>query len=112
MKKEFKNQLITGILSTPIVYIPHFHYEFIDTTLSEVIESTSKTLHLTKDSIVEYDLSRGIIDFETKNSKPNLDAYSNLQTLLNDIVEYDSHFDVEKIFVFKNFSEALADKKV
>lgn len=112
MKKEFKNQLITGILSTPIVYIPHFHYEFIDKTLSEVLESTGKTLRLTKDSIIEYDLSRGIIDFETKNSKPNLDAYSNLQTLLNDIVEYDTHFDVEKIFVFKNFSEALADKKV
>lgn len=112
MKKEFKNQLITGILSTPIVYIPHFHYEFIDKTLWEVIDSTEKNLHLTKDSIIEYDLSRGIIDFETKNSKPNLDAYSNLQTLLNDIVEYDTHFDVEKIFVFKNFSEALADKKV
>lgn len=112
MKKEFKNQLITGILSSPIIYIPHFHYEFIDNTLCEVIDSTGKTLHLTKDSIIEYDLSRGIIDFETKNSKPNLDAYSKLQTLLNDIVEYDTHFDVEKIFIFKNFSEALTDKKV
>lgn len=112
MKKEFKNQLITGILSTPIIYIPHFHYEFIDKTLSEVIDSAGKTLRLTKDSIIEYDLSRGIIDFETKNLKPNLDAYSKLQTLLNDIVEYDTHFDVEKIFIFKNFSEALTNKNV
>lgn len=112
MKKEFKNQLITGILSTPIVYVPHFHYEFIDQTLREIIESTKNTLNLTKNSIVEYDLSRGIIDFETKNTRPNLDAYSKLQTLLCDVVEYDEHFDFEKIFVFKNFSEVLGDKNI
>ena len=37
MKIEFKNQLITALLSSPIVYIPHSHFAFVDEVLHEII---------------------------------------------------------------------------
>ena len=37
VNQKFKDALITGILSSPIVYIPHFHYAYVDQALKEII---------------------------------------------------------------------------
>lgn len=115
MKKEFKNQLITGIIGSPIIYIPHSHFEYVDEILNEIIipdEGHIPVLDLDEKCIMEYDISQGLVDFKTKDRVENLDVYSELTTLLKDIVEYDSHFDIERIFLFKNFSSAMTDPKI
>lgn len=115
MHKELKNQIITGILSSPIIYVPHFHYQLLDEVLIDIVSPTKndrKILDLNEDSIVEYDLSEGVIDFKNKKSEKDLEMYSNLYTYFSDIVEYESHFDGERIFLFRNFSHALDDPKI
>ena len=115
MKSEFKNQLITGIKTSPIIYIPHFHYSFVDEVITEVLgihSGNTSIVGLDKNSILEFDISQGLIDFSTKEQEKDLDLYSNLMTYLRDIVDYNSHFNTEKIFLFKNFAEVLQDNKV
>lgn len=115
MYSELKNQIITGILSSPIIYVPHFHYYLVDEVIMEIISpslSNRRILDLCEDSILEYSLSEGIIDFVSKERDRDLDIYSNLYTYLSDIVENKSHFDTEKIFIFKNFSHVIDDPKI
>ena len=115
MYTELKNQIITGILSSPIVYIPHFHYELVDEVLTDIVSSSTndrKILDLNNNSIIEYDLSEGIIDYKTKIRDKDLEVYSNLYTYFSDIVEYESHFDRERIFLFRNFSHVIDDPKI
>ena len=115
MYNELKNQIITGILSSPVVYIPHFHYQLVDEVLMEIVSpsiSDRKILDLDNDSIIEYDLSEGIINFKNKKREKDLEVYSNLYTYFSDIVEYESHFDRERIFLFRNFSHIVDDPKI
>ncbi len=115
MKKEFKNQLITGLLSNPIIYIPHSHFAFVDEVICEIInpaEGHRPILELSQNCIIEFDLSKGIIDFQSKSSINGYDSYSKIDTLLSSITEYEKNFDAEKIFLFKNFSAALSEVKV
>lgn len=115
MNQQFKTQLITGILSSPIIYVPHYHYDYVDSVLQDVIigdECTRRFFDMDEDSIIEFDLARGIVYFSSKYKNTLLEQYSNIETLLNDIIEYDEHFDKEKIFLFKNFSQALTDVKI
>ena len=117
MKSEFTNQLITGIQSVPIIYIPHFHYSFVDEVLMEILGSRpgkSSPLGLGRDSIMEFDISRGIVDFYTKEEEKDLSAYSKLSTFITCIVDYGHYFEKEKekIFLFKDFAEAMQDSKM
>ena len=115
MYSELKNQIITGILSSPIVYIPHFHYELVDEVLTDIVSASTnnrKILNLDYNSIIEYDLSEGIIDYKSKKRVKDLEVYSNLYTYFSDIVEYESHFDCERIFLFRNFSHVVDDPKI
>lgn len=75
ISKDFKKQLITGILSAPIVYIPHYHFNYIDIALAELLPRNQEScegqdkknlLGLYRETIYEYDQSRGRIDFESK----------------------------------------------
>lgn len=69
MKDTFKTQLITGLLSSPIIYIPHSHYAFVDEIISEIIkpnEGHRKILDLDYENIIEFDVAEGIIDFKSK----------------------------------------------
>lgn len=115
MNKQFKTQLITGILSSPIIYIPHFHYNYVDSMLHELFpndENSRKYFGLDETSIVEYDVARGIVEFYSKKKKPGWDQYSKIETILEDLIENDGHFDVEKIFLLKNFSTILTNSKI
>ena len=116
MRSEFKNQLITGIKTSPIIYIPHFHYSFVDEVVADILgaksSNTPAIIGLDKNSILEFDISQGLIDFYTKEPEEDIDVYSNLMTYLKDIVDYNSHFNTEKLFLFRNFAEALQDSKV
>lgn len=116
----FKNQLIGAILSSPIIYIPHHHYNFIDSALASIFpksdEGNSRSvLGFTQDTIFEYDKIRFQVDFETKK-KLKGGSEKLLQDVLQTIIN-GGEFKVNnvavdrKIFYFKNIVEELERKK-
>ena len=116
----FKNQLIGAILSSPIIYIPHHHYNFIDSALASIFpksdEGNSRSvLGLTQDTIFEYDKIRFQVDFETKK-KLKGGSEKLLQDILQTIIN-GGEFKVNnvgidrKIFYFKNIVEELKRQK-
>ena len=69
INKKFKNQMITGILSSPLLYIPHFHYSYIDKTLLDIFpesEEMESVFGLTSKNIMEVTIDGDVIDFKTK----------------------------------------------
>lgn len=115
ISKKFKNQMITGILSSPLLYIPHFHYSYIDKTLLEILpesEDVESFWGLTRKSIMEVTVDGDIIDFKTKieyRKRPIL-------LLLDDIIDYErvkldeGNFEEgQLIFLIKNSAELLRD---
>ncbi len=113
MIEEFRNQLTTAILSSPVVYIPHFHYAFVDEVLYSIVNpevGKRKVIPLNVEDIVEFDNTRGIIDFSTKRSRKNLDTYSKLDTFLESLIEKKT--TNEKVFLFKNMGEILSNTRI
>ena len=116
----FKNQLIGAILSSPIIYIPHHHYNFIDSALASIFpksdEGNSRSvLGFTQDTIFEYDKIRFQVDFETKKKlKGGSDKLLQdvLQTIINGGEFKVNNVAVDrKIFYFKNIVEELERQK-
>ena len=114
--ETFKNQLIGAILSSPIIYIPHHHYNFIDSALASVFPKNDDSvsysvLGLTQDTIFEHDKIRCQVDFETK-TKLRGGSDKLLQDVLKTIIN-GGEFKVNnvtvdrKIFYFKNIVEEL-----
>ena len=71
-KEKLKTQIITGILSSPIIYISHFHYDLIDSVIEEILESTlgKEILRLKAHNILEYNIGHSsIINFSTKEKE-------------------------------------------
>lgn len=114
MIEEFKTQLTTAILSSPIVYIPHFHYAFVDGILQSIVtpqEGMRKVIPLNAEDIVEFDIARGIIDFTTKQRRKNLDTLSKLDLFLETLIEKRT-FTNEKVFIFKNMGDIWTDPHI
>lgn len=113
MHKEFRNQLVTALHSSPIVYIPHFDYDYVDDVLCEILHTSDirKLVPCTTSDILEYDISRGVVDFESKVTDTNLAEYSDITTFFKDILDDVSIID-RKILLLKNFSEPLHDAKI
>ena len=68
---DFKEQLITSLLSSPIIYIPHFDSGYLDDVLISVVDSHNGELNildLSKEDIYEFDNSLGLINIETKSA--------------------------------------------
>lgn len=114
MIEEFKTQLTTAILSSPIVYIPHFHYAFVDGILQSIVtpqEGMRKVIPLNAEDIVEFDIARGIIDFTTKQRRKNLDTLSKLDLFLETLIEKRTFIN-EKVFIFKNMGDIWSDPHI
>lgn len=115
MKKEFLNQLTTAILSCPIVYIPHFHYSFIDDTLKEILGR--KGGHnifdlMLIDNVIEFDCGRQcVVNFETKQLDVDMADYEEPTKLLKDIVNRQG-FQEPVIVLLKNFSSYLDEREI
>jgi SpoVK/Ycf46/Vps4 family AAA+-type ATPase len=115
MKKEFKNQLTTAILSSPIVYIPHFHYHFVDEILKEVIQPQDghRIFDLSfEDNVIEFDSGRNcIVKFESKKLDNDMSNYDDASSLLKDIVNRNK-IQEPVLLVLKNFSSQLIDSEI
>lgn len=111
---NFKEQLITSIISNPIVYIPHFDFGYLDEVLMSIVNTRNDELNileLSKEDIYEFDNSLGLINIETKEflekgKKADLEA-----TLSSFVFPHKDFnraiFDGRGILVLKNVSEEL-----
>lgn len=115
MRQLFKEQLITGILSSPIIYVPHSHFAFVDEVLDEIVnpaEGCRKIIDIREPDILEHDKARGLVDFKSKKADSDLNAYAEAETLLKELIDKPRNFKKYKIFLFKNFYSALTDVKI
>lgn len=99
---HFQIELETSLQCTPIVYIPHFDYEMIDREIERAVGRNDLGI----ESIAEYDINRGIIDFVSKRNKSGNEyaAYDQLDVWLECIVDA-VDTDNEKVFLFKNMQQ-------
>ena len=115
MKEEFQNQLTTAILSCPIVYIPHFHYKYIDKVLEEILcpEEGHKLFNMSlSDQVIEYDCGRKrVVNFLTKKDHDDIPHYDDVVQLLKDVVTKNG-FPKPVILLLKNFSSFLNDREI
>ena len=115
MKEEFQNQLTTAILSCPIVYIPHFHYKYIDKVLEEILcpKEGHKLFNMSlSDQVIEYDCGRKrVVNFLTKKDHDDIPHYDDVVQLLKDVVTKNG-FPKPIILLLKNFSLYLNDGEI
>ncbi|MCR5658177.1 MAG: AAA family ATPase [Bacteroidales bacterium] len=132
VNKEFKDALITGILSSPIIYVPHFHYNYVDQALSDIIDSGILGLRL--EQIFELSNCDGPVHFERKYQRDDM-QFEFVELLLKLVgsdnspaddkgnkviqcgkykyqVEKEDIFTQERVFLVKNVAELLTDPKV
>ena len=113
MKKELSTQLITAILSSPIVYISHFHYDLVDEMLFDILTPKQERpfLPLSIKDILEFDLSIGIVDFQTKKVDENFSniTWDGLCAYL--LEEQFVEFRGKLIIFVKNADKLLCDQK-
>ena len=105
--------MITGILSSPLLYIPHYHYSYIDKVLMEIFpenEELNSIIGLTRKTIMEVTIDGDVIDFQTKKEYRK----RNVAELLDEIISYNdtklNDFDFEDdqlVFLIKNSAEIL-----
>ena len=117
---NFKDQLASAIVSSPIIYIPHFHFAYVDEMLESIIgnNETQVDIGFGLDGIVEYEVSREQIDFATKEK--NSEAFINIADYLSEIIQpkpapvegsIDKRNvkDFHHLFLFKNAHKELQE---
>ena len=113
MKKELKNRLTSAILSSPLVYIPHYHYHLLDEVIKEIIQSLSgySDINLCLDNVLEFDCGRHcIIDFVTKQVNDDYADILEVTKLLKSFIV--GKIDEPAILLIKNCDEQLMDVEV
>ena len=69
MIEQFKDNLIAGIQTAPVLFIPHYHFTYIDEIIESILSPKEiKYFNLNMDSILEYSLANGPINFKTKKA--------------------------------------------
>lgn len=108
MKEVIETNIITGILSSPILYIPHFHFQLIDEILLGLCNPVNgrKVIDLNVDEICEYNTATSIVDFQTKVK--DVDWRVTLEGLLESILSGNkSDANGCKVFLLKNVAKEL-----
>lgn len=100
INKAFKNQLITGILSSPVLYIHHTHARLVDDALLSILTPNkygNTLLGLAVNSILQFG-HNSVVDFITKQSydakkevhkseKNTIDSFSKKKSVDNEFSE-------------------------
>lgn len=113
MEKELKNRLTSAILSSPLVYIPHFHYHLLDEAIKDIIQPSSgySDVNLSLENVLEFDFGRhSVIDFVTKKTNDDYADISEVTKLLKSFIV--GKIDEPSIVLIKNFDEQLLDVEV
>lgn len=112
INKKFKTQLTTAILSSPIVYIPHFNYAYVDKALEEICEDGA--LGFATTNIAEFTEDGAKLSFKDKKADEdwNKEISGLLNVLINNDPEEDEILSDKVIFLIKNFFTLFSDQKV
>ncbi len=109
MNQEFKNELITGLLSSPIIYIKTSHYKYVDEMLMEIVnpkDGTTKILNLNTQQIAEFDPARGCIYFDSKAEDPEGQSIGTIQDFIKVQINLDKV--TAQISIIKSCEESLS----
>lgn len=112
---EFQDRLTTAILSCPIVYIPHFHYQFIDESIREIVspgqEARCVVDGLKLDNVIEFDAgSAHVLKFDNKTTDS---AYSEYDDALGVLQMFCKPVNArDSILLLKNFTSHLHDSQI
>lgn len=123
MIQQFRENLIAGIQTVPILFIPHYHFSYIDEVLETILSTEEKKrFNLDIDSILEFDLAHGPINFKTK--KELSDSFGEgLSGFFKEIIQPKpapeddtvkdrrNVKDHHQLFLFKNVHGELSDSK-
>ena len=105
---QFKTEMTTALLSSPIVYIPHYHYAYVDQALCEMFfpeDRTHDLFNITPEQVCEYDISQQKeIDFHGNGGDDTMD----LIELVREIAE-GAILNRKKIFVIKGVAKKLEE---
>lgn len=108
---QFKTQLSVAILTSPIIYIPSYHYAYIDLAICEILLSEERShdlFNITNDDICEYDLSQEKeISFCGNNDDESLDLIELLRQISNGTI-----LNKKKIFLIKGIARSLQETDV
>lgn len=102
MYKELEKQLWVGLLSAPILYVPHYHYELISEALHKVARPELTGINST--AICEWDICKGPMRFGDKqyNSRFPYKTFDNWIKVLSDA-------DTEtKIFIIRSAESIIS----
>lgn len=108
MNQEFKNHLITGILSSPIIYIHTSHYKYVDEILMDIVapaDDAHKILNLNLDQIAEFDPARGCIYFDSKAEDPDGQSIGTLQDFIKVQINLDNN--TAQLSIIKNCEDSF-----
>lgn len=108
MNNEFKTHLITGILSSPVIYIHTSHYKYVDEMLSDIVAppvGQHKILNLNLNQLSEFDPARGCVLFDTKAEDPDCQSIDTIQSFIKEHLNLDNN-DAQ-ISLIKNCEDLL-----
>lgn len=114
INQKFRTQMITGILSRQLLYIPHYHcYSYVDKVLREIFPENgnpNSIFGLKRVKIMEVPIDGDVIDFQTKKEYRN----RNVAELLDEIISYNdtklNNVDFEDdqlVFLINKFSRDI-----
>ena len=118
----FRNQLLTAVLSSPIVYIPHFHHSYVDAALLSIFpQKGDKSKHsvtgLDSGCILEFTIPEGVVNFTSKFTTPSDEGTkfskgtTGFSQILTSLIKGEKittiSGDEAKIIVFKSCAEAI-----
>ncbi len=109
---KFITELITGLLSSPIIFIPHYHFLYLDCVLKKIIDKSSHKnngINISFDDVLEFNESRGIINFDTKKEEESERFSAIIKDVLNAKDDYGTKG--KKIFLCKGALLSLFEKK-
>lgn len=116
---NFREQLITAIVSCPIVYIPHYDFGYIDEMLSNIVNPNINELdllELTQEDIVEFDNALGLITSDKKTlleKAKNPELKSTLSSFVFPGMDFGRIiFDEKGILLLKNINNELDDASI
>jgi len=121
MIQQFKDSLVAAIQTVPIIYIPHFHFSYIDEVIEEVLTGNNGNMRLNfgADLVFELYANNALRDFKTKEPIEFGEGLNNiLKEIVTPLAAPEEGRDKRvlrkdyKIFLFKNIHERLSEREV
>jgi ATP-dependent 26S proteasome regulatory subunit len=115
MNIEFKTQLITGLLSSPIVYIHTSHARYVDEVLKDILQPENESYRIINASLknlYEFNIGHGgVIFFDDKSDDPDSASTDSIYKFISNTLYLDDR--CIQISLVKNLGrELLTDAKL